>query len=422
MKKRFFFIIISLFSVLSCTGRRDAGNSGYNVIDIESSVGKGRVVDLSEIATEIRYIPLETNKNSAIGSTPVISYEKGRIYIRSSGIMKVFDSLGRYLYTFDKRGRGAHEYYYSRPFVEYLNGGFSVAEKLRDCTVVKIYSRDGEYVKSVVVPNPNNNLIHSVTILNPNLFVAQIRSTPFNFEKNNIALFFDSLSNFLGFLPKPKLKIDNKKKSVTTLFLGSKKVSFDEDNIPVFYRTFGDKIRIYTNTGDTIYGCGSDLKLKTEFVLNYGKYKKENYIPVDFTNFPGDFINISNLYYLENASFLVLDVNLRDFAHEPYFGSISIFVPNAKKTSSFGLYNKSTREFTFLNHPLKGKPGFRENILNGPPFIPVYFSNDNYAAGIMYPQTLLNYASEYNVSDSLKEVVAGLKEADNPVIVIAKLK
>ncbi|MGE4415163.1 MAG: 6-bladed beta-propeller, partial [Bacteroidales bacterium] len=92
MKYLYLFVLILIF--FSCDGnQRDVKepNPKYSVIDVGSSVGKGRVVNLSEIASDIKYIPLETENNSLVGSYPLAFYENDRIYIRFSKIIKVFD-------------------------------------------------------------------------------------------------------------------------------------------------------------------------------------------------------------------------------------------------------------------------------------------------------------------------------------------
>lgn len=64
-------LILFLFALvlISCNSGVDKGDKSldYTVIDVGSDVGKGRVVDLSEIASDITYIPLESNAESFLG-------------------------------------------------------------------------------------------------------------------------------------------------------------------------------------------------------------------------------------------------------------------------------------------------------------------------------------------------------------------
>lgn len=71
--------VITTFFAVSCTSENS--RSGKGNIDVESAVGKGRIVNLSEVATDIRYIPLETTAESVIGNVWNVKYSNGKIYI-----------------------------------------------------------------------------------------------------------------------------------------------------------------------------------------------------------------------------------------------------------------------------------------------------------------------------------------------------
>ena len=109
------FVLISLTVCLcSCKNSKTGklvDNPDLKTIDVGKSIGKGRIVNISEIATDIKYVPLETNKSSLIGKGAVVFYENGRIYVRFlRTILQVFDSTGKYLFTFNKIVRGPQEY------------------------------------------------------------------------------------------------------------------------------------------------------------------------------------------------------------------------------------------------------------------------------------------------------------------------
>lgn len=46
-------------------------------------------------------------------------------------------------------------------------------------------------------------------------------------------------------------------------------------------------------------------------------------------------------------------------------------------------------------------PGFRDDIEQGPPFVPTYLSEDNYMITLCFAHTLIEYASNNEVSDPL---------------------
>ncbi len=64
------------------------------IIDIEHSVGNEKEVRLSSVAADIKYIPLETNDNSLLGTSINVYMNDGRIYVLKTVrcYYKVFDS------------------------------------------------------------------------------------------------------------------------------------------------------------------------------------------------------------------------------------------------------------------------------------------------------------------------------------------
>jgi len=157
--------------------------------------------------------------------------------------------------------------------------------------------------------------------------------------------------------------------------------------------------------------------------MDYGKYTPSKiYINQEGTNWDKQ-ITLDNGFYYETDKFLLLNYRLRDYAHEPFRGKRSYLHLNDQViTESYGYYNKITKRFSLLNHPLKNRPGFREDIHQGPPFVPVYLSDDNFMLAPYYPHDLIDYASNNRVSQQLQKVINVLTENDNIVIALVKLK
>ncbi len=121
---------------------------------------------------------------------------------------------------------------------------------------------------------------------------------------------------------------------------------------------------------------------------------------------------------------MILRFYLNDYCQEPYEiahsnkNGTSIF----KYRDSYALYNKKTGAFTLMNQPVKNMLGFRENIKNGPPFLPVSISSDFQACALFTASQIIEYAQTNDVKGELKEIVKGLKDTDNPIVAIAKMK
>lgn len=432
MQKYLILICAVLFGCSSGVDRQGKSD-GLTVIDVGSDVGKGRVVDLSEIAEDISYIPLETNDDSFIGMVPVVFLENDRIYVRYRGVFKVFDMSGKYLFTFDRRGRGPQEYTYTSPNVERGTGKFYAECPNSDRSVtVRMYTREGDYEKEFTVPAVKNRIlrmskskenVYSFTFIND--FIPQVDGIEVDIDKVS-KLLFDSLSNIIGFLP--ELPIDSR------VVLGTEVRTKTEDgreflnphvkdDVPQAFHFYKDTIRTYKQYNDTLYSFYNGNQLVPRYILDYGPYAASRIDLDQISNKKGKVITVDNNHYYETDRFIMFSFVLREYAHEPYFGKYFFHqVKEREVRESYALYNKLTGEFTFLNLPLPKTPGFREDFEQGPPFLPSYLSDKNYMAAVYYAHTLKEYAATHEVSDSLRAIIDGLEDNDNPVIALVKLR
>lgn len=416
-----FFITVILFS---CNGKQRnerSSNSNYKVIDVGSSIGKGRVVNLSEVASDIKYIPLETDSNSLIGLFPLIFYENERIYIRFSRIIKVFDKEGKYLFTFDRRGGGPEEYPSSCLIeIEPGSGNFRTPFQKGGYTVVKTYSREGLFLKDFTFPGI---IRMSKTIkLSSNLYMSEFSQIEKE-GKEYIGFLYDTLSKIEGYIPTPVVEKNYNTKGDNTIKIGNRRIYISGIKIHSYLHSFKNSPRIYTFLADTIYTYNKENGVEPVYALDYGKYMNEKVALSNITPGTGEFINISDNFYVETENFLLMNFILRDFAHEPFIGKTILNIGKMReRRDAYGLYNKKSGDFTLLNQPIKGKPGFKDDILKGLPFIPQYMSEDNFAVNLFYPDELIDYVAKNQVSPELKKIVDNLKESDNPVVVLAKLK
>lgn len=417
-----FFLIVILFSCNRNQRNVRSSNTNYNVIDVGSGVGKGRVVNLSEIASDIKYIPLETDSSSLIGFAPFIFYENERIYIRFSRIIKVFDKTGKYLFTFDRRGGGPEEYPSSCLIeIESGSGNFRAKFLKGGYTVIKTYSREGVFLRDYILPG---KIKVSKTIkISPNLYISQFSPQIENEGREYFAFLYDTLSKVEGYIPTPVIVKNYKIKGENSTKIRNRRVYMSDIKIFSYLHSFKNSPRIYTFLADTIYTYNKENGLVPVYALDYGKYVDEKVTLSNITPKTGKFINISGSFYVETENFLLLDFHLRDFAHEPFMGKLIFnFGKVQERRDAYGLFNKKSGEFTLLNHPIRNTPGFKDDILKGLPFIPQYVSGDNFAVNIFYPDELIDYVANNQVSPELKKIIDTLKDTDNPVAVLVKLK
>jgi hypothetical protein len=104
-----FFLVIFCFCSRKSTTEKDNADS---VIEIDLlSEPASTIKKLSEIATNVEYISLQTTERSLIGGfIKKIIYSDKRIYVTNMENIMCFDMDGKFLFKIDNRGRGPEEY------------------------------------------------------------------------------------------------------------------------------------------------------------------------------------------------------------------------------------------------------------------------------------------------------------------------
>jgi hypothetical protein len=105
--KYYALIIITLF-FSSC---RSKDNSTIRTIDLLAP-GGSQITNLSEIAADIQYIPLETHPDALMRFVGYLKEGNDKFYINTVLELLCFDKTGKFLYKLDQQGRGPGEYIY----------------------------------------------------------------------------------------------------------------------------------------------------------------------------------------------------------------------------------------------------------------------------------------------------------------------
>lgn len=422
-------LLIVLFST-SCSEQKN--EKSLKIIDVAGSVGGGRIIDISEVVEDIRYIPLETTEYSLVGEGVRVSYEKGRIYITDrTSILKIFDNEGKFLRNFDRRGRGPLEYPNKvNLYVEPKSGNILIDVVDGNASVYK-YDQEGRYLGKFKTPQDGKYKTMWPIWLDDNTYVARIGL--FLDKPDFSVVAYDSLGQIKLLVPMPKLppyKVFAPRKPVGLLNPTDGKIVYERDESgikklenpdrTILYR-FRNNMRIVYESYDTVLSITTKMKIDTPYIFNYGKYRNNSMERSSISASKGKHISLCGRnQIMESDDYLFMQLALRDFAHEPY-GKI-----NAKRNEtyaindSYAIFNKKKSKFSFLNQIEKGVLGFRENLMDGPPFWPVYISDDNSLVMVIPALTLIEYAETHTISPKLAEIVKNLKDTDNPVVVIAR--
>jgi 6-bladed beta-propeller len=240
-------IILTLF-FCSC-GNKD--NSTIRTIDLLSPGGQ-QVTNLSEIADDIQYIPLETHPDALMKFVGSLKEGNDKFYINTVLELLCFDKTGKFLYKLAQQGRGPGEY---------------------------IYLSDYD-----IMPEENQVIVLTRGKLN---FYNET-DTGFNLQKHlnlkiqpNYVDFFPDQDNIL--LSFTASTGENKYQCVgithegDTLFkrpnyykftrISKVVMGFNSDNI---INKYDDKMRIKGFLNDTIFTINNDFKFVPYMVLNSG--------------------------------------------------------------------------------------------------------------------------------------------------------
>ena len=395
-------------------------NPDLKTIDIGKSVGKGRIVNISEIATDIRYIQLETNKNSLIGKGAFVFYENGRIYVRFSRMLQVFDSTGKFLFTFNRNGRGPQEYTDGLIQIEKGTGNINVFESKGNIASITRYSPEGKFLSNILLKNPVDLSTRRVEQLSDSLYLIHITNRITKNDVEYFALIVDTLSNIREMIPVPDIKMN---KSSETKYVGKRVINISNSNFPIYINYYKDSLRICYGLDNTIFSFDHEKGIYHRYNIDYGKYRDSGNKNSTQSENPGRPITINSHYYIENDNFLFLYVQLGKYAHEPYIGKRWITYDMVmERRYAYGLFNKKTGDFTLLNQPVKGIPGFRDDILNGPPVVVHHLSGDNTGSHMILATDFKEYVSKNITSPQLKKIADNLKDEDNPVIALFKVR
>lgn len=418
MKKNIFIVVIvSFISLYSCSSNQDKHKNDPKVIDVAGNIGRGRVVNLSEIAESIEYIPLETNDESLVG-TPGrgLFYESGLVYLleakSGSDALKIFNKNGSFVRQISRCGRGPQEY----ESISYLQIESKTGNLLVQSYGNKIveYSSEGKFIRNVELKNKNKYTISRLIGLCKIPENNYLLKVDVNKEDNYSVIGIDSTSAINLLVEYP----ETEKKLLREL---SRSYSF---NYPKIYK-FRDSVRLINGTNEYILNIDKDLQIDTAFVINYGQYKiKNNYVQYrEGSSSP--YIYLFNSIF-ESSDYIFLEFHLGSLAHKPREmlrgGQAGYEGKKYHVPISASIFNKKTGVFTFVDQPIFNQIGFVDDLEGGPAVWPSYISEDDYMVSYINAIDFISHSKTGSCSDKFKKIASELKDTDNPVLVLVKLK
>jgi len=406
------FIFLILLAVSSCLNKGET--YPINVIPVGSSIGTYNLLNLSDYATDIKYIPLETSDSVLVGVIPQICYEDEKILIKDISSLKyncyLFDNQGKFCRKIGQWGQGPNDYLYILTTFIYENLIF-----LQDVNKFLIYDISGNlvgkynFLANDIIFGDRAFYIHEILPLKKDTFIMNITSWNTHYPK---AIVFETDNSDIKII----------KEYPNYVKIDKLKGGFSSEEAGVMYR-FKDDVRKYSFINDTVFTIGKDMEINNVFIFELEKYKP----PASLVEITEENVTLRKKYIFptaicESQNHLFIKFSFGDHAHEPFE-----YMNNRGNKSTnrdvYGIFDKRTGSLSLMKQPIKGKLGFKNDIDNGPIIWPHYISSNNELVTYIYVEEFMEYYKKIeNPTLQMREVAENVKLDDNQIVIIAKLK
>lgn len=409
--------MISLF--LSCSSQEKSKDK--RIIPVADAIGTGEILNLSDYAKSVKYIPLETADSLLLGSIVKAIPIGNNFFIGNAmrGMTSeyyIFDKKGYYVVQVGSIGQGPGQYTNIRSVdVDDWNKAILLEDTRSKCFE---YDWNGVLMDEKVKIDSAGYHPFQTMYIDENLYLSTI-STPnvreykaFLYEKSDTGL--KIVRTYPNYFQREKT--------------GVMKGGWGTTDGKIFRGK--NQIRYWRAWDDTISTFNSMQDLETAFIFDYGKYKA----PLEWMfSYREDYATVNYIYtegISESKNYLFIQFSLGSNAPEKYEYEQTTLAQRSRQirkrmnVSVYSVFDKNTGKLRLLNQPVKHKYlGFRNDLDGGPCFWPKYISsNDEMVTWFTADELLDIYEQLPNPSDELRAVVKKLNPDDNPVLMVVQLK
>ena len=433
-KNAFIFVALCLLSACGGKGTNDGGKP--QVIDLETAISTPvSQMLLSDIAEDIEIVPLETKEETVFHcNLHIISCKDGILLCPgcdSDSRLMLFDRQGKFVRYIGSIGQGPEEYRL-HPSIGYDEEKQEVW--VPDETYMKVYGIDGKfkrrsfkyrddeepywYANGATRENRFYRLVDGYHIFR-RMFPVPTMKEPWQI------MVYNDAEELIAKIADPITKQHEERVAVD--ILTAMPTTYWESLAPVISFYHGSRnILIYAN--DTIYHLPATKdKLEFRYLLKTGSenFKPEVLHSVDMV---GDFLNkfIQTFDILESQDYMFI------VAEKGLYSYLCRFDKNTGEVQSIRNKGEVVYLKTMRFHRRDvDVPGFTDDLAGGVSFFPEH-TNDNEWIGVIPAERLL---TEIDIEELEKKevklphrkqqlinVLKNLKEDDNPVLMIVKLK
>jgi hypothetical protein len=382
-------VIILSFLIYSCSHQE---KNKLNEIVVLSEPVK-EITRLSEIASDISYIPLQTNDSSLMGHIFSLKATGNFFYFRTLDKIYCFSDQGNFLFKLDKKGRGPGEYNFIHDF-----------DITADNKILAVLNRS-----EVLLYNISNNGLHFRNKITCSESADKINFINLNYD---ILVQYDN-STGQKMLSKELLNINGDKlkawpNAMKFALKDGIMVYSDCENISYLNN---NNLFVKEKMNDTIFCLNSSNILEPFLVFNTGDKRLTPEARANgayYSEHTGDYFTIQRVFGSERFI---------------YFK----FLFNKKMNSYRSVYDISNSE----RYSISDKALLKDDLAGGPAFDPQYSRDGFFYAwldALKFRSFLKSEEFEHSVVSNpqkkaeLKKLAGSLLETDNPVLVKVKIR
>jgi len=372
-------------------------------VDYEGILNQEKVIRLSEIASDIVYVPLETKSENLIKSVVEYRFTDDFIFVKNVNHVLMFDRKGNFIRQIGKPGRGPGEIGVIR--------NLSILEEEKQIVVQTNWSRklyffnfEGEFLYSNESPD-----VKDVKIL-PDGKQLLFDSPNWGTEKYVFILRESSGDTITA---------------VNNHYFWENKIGFASRvsyqlAIPFYDYDGSTSMKFIYN--DTVYNISGD-SIVPEYMINMGRYKLKDedrieVLQVDFRRF------------LENSKGYRFASPFE--AKEKLFIASLDFSDNKEENQWNMIYDRRSSSGNLVVD-VQGEPGkIINDIDGGPDFWPLGTINDSTVYMVVMPYEIIgddnkknlieNEAIDIEKKKTFLQLATTIRENDNPILMVVNLK
>ena len=418
MKRIIIFICIS-FSLTCCSDKKIEGE--YLVIDVVNSAGKYQRVYCSDYFSSIELIPLETREECLLDVVPYpkIVLNDSCIFMRGNNRLFAFNHSGNFLNQIGERGQGPEEYLY---LTNYFLNPDKPAVCVESYPKIIEYDFNGNFISSFKRLTVSRNLLRNYSYAGDGLFIATVRYDGKNrYKYCLVSQDGDTVKCFRNHI----------------FYNGKEKFSSSDDGSLEPIRV-DDQLYLKDYINDTLYVLANS-DLHPAYVFGFGEYSypKERLETLDgHLNYPNTFrFGVASGSLVGTSKFFFYHIVVPDLFPRPKAKPVYNHILNEYRSGDravYGIYNIEQNTNILLDTDQHFQKGIINDLNGGLPFIPRYYVGNGLVADVWSAMDMKDiltekYFASQEIKDpkahqELKELLKNLKDDDNPVVVIAKLK